>query len=119
MTESKRQDLTGVLQKFLPGAHDPAEPYWAIVGVTASGDATGDLWGAKPASVTLFDSKELGLKALETAGQPSPEPPVRMKRWEVRGLSNRALQWLRSEPTLRPHLATAVEGGHVVTRPLD
>lgn len=110
--------LADAARKLLPGPNDPPEPYWAIVGVTAHGDATGDLWGAEPRTVTLFSTRELGSAALIAAGMPSPEPQARTVRWEVRGLSRQALEWLQSEPTLKPRLGVKVTNGKVTTQPL-
>lgn len=116
---TKRQALSDVLKRFLSGPEDASEVYWALVGVTATGDATGDLWGDRPRTVTVFKSKQLALDALAIAGQPSPEPPARMKRWDVRGLSSDAVQWLQSEPSLEPYLATGVQNSHLVAHPLS
>jgi hypothetical protein len=110
--------MAEAVRKFLPGPGDPPEPYFALVGVTAHGEATGDLWGAEPRTVTLFEGRELGAQVLKVAGPPSPEPQGRTIRWEVRGLSKEALRWLQGEPSLAPRIATGVSGGRVATRPL-
>jgi hypothetical protein len=110
--------LSEAFRSFLPGPDSKPEPYWAIVGVNAHGEATGDLWGAQPRTVTLFDSAELGAAALKLAGSPSPEPQMRTVRWEVRGLSRAALQWLQNEPALRPLRGVEVSAARIVTEPL-
>ncbi len=112
------QRLSEAFRDFLPGPDSQPEPYWAIVGVNSHGEATGDLWGAQPRTVTLFDSAELGAAALKLAGAPSPEPHVRTVRWEVRGLSKAALQWLQGEPTLVPQRGVEVTAARIVTEPL-
>jgi hypothetical protein len=116
---TKRQALTDVLKRFLAGPEESGEPYWAIVGVTAAGEVTGDLWGDRPRTVTVFKTRQLAADALKVAGQPSPEPPARMKRWEIHGLSSEAVQWLESEPSLQPYLATAIHDGRLVAHPLS
>lgn len=116
---TKRQAMSDVLKRFLSGPEDASEHYWALVGVTAAGEATGDLWGDRPRTVTVFKSKQLAEDALAVAGQPSPEPPARMKRWDVRGLSDDAIEWLQREPSLEPYLATGLHDGRLVAAPLS
>ena len=115
----RAQALADVLKRFLAQPGEPGAPYWALVGVTAAGEPTGDLWGDPPSSVTVFETRELAEQVLKLAGHPSPEPPVRMKRWEVRGMSRDGSRWLEGEAALQPNLAMAAKDGRVVARPLS
>jgi hypothetical protein len=97
----------------------PAEPYWGIYEVDASGRVTGNLWSIGPKEICLFLERKQAEIILPILPPPSGRPSLLGQRgvaWAIRGLSKSGLKILQSNPETKLFVGSISQDGELVAR---
>ncbi len=109
--ERAHQLLVETAQDLVPGADDPAEPFWVLVGVTDARKATGGLLCLRGRGTAFFLSRKNAEQLVANMPPPRQELLGRPTKvhWEVRGVSRAMLKRLREDALIRKDGAFVVE----------